>query len=104
MKSEMDTRKGGQYPAPGVRQDGNIGSGQLVLIKPDDLTDIDRPPEIEGPGQWYPWLRRYIPQVGKYLRHGDGKFAGSRVTRDLDMMAFQDMRQGGNRQVISFPH
>ena len=51
MKCKMDTREGGEYPAPGIRQDGDIGSGQLVLIKPDDLADFDRPPEIEGPRQ-----------------------------------------------------
>ena len=57
MKGEMNTGKGGHYPAPGIRQDGDIGGGQLILVKPDDLADISRPPEIEGPGQWYPWLR-----------------------------------------------
>ena len=104
MKGEMNTRKGGQNPSPGIRQDGDIGSRQLVLIKPDDLADIDRPPEIEGPGQWYPWLRRYIPQVGKYIRHGDGKLTRSGVAGNLDMMAFQDMGQGGNREIVCFSH
>lgn len=102
MKGEMNTRKGGQYPAPGIRQDGDIGSGQLVLVKPDDLADIDRPPEIEGPGQWCPWFGRNIPQVRKDFRHGDGEFAGPGVTRNLVMMAFQNVGQGSEWEIIRF--
>jgi len=66
------------------RQDGDKGSGQLVLIKPDDLADIDRPPEIEGIAQEYPRLRRNIPQVGKYFRH-----EGRNIKRFREMLGIK---------------
>jgi hypothetical protein len=99
----MNTRKGGQYPAPGICQDGYVSGRKLVLVEPHYLADIDCSSKIEGPGQGYPWLRRYIPQVGKYLRHGDGKFACSGVAWNLIMMPFQNMCQGWKWEVVSIP-